>query len=288
MNGAPTIDGLLRAGTAALAGRSDSPGLDARLLLGKVLGWDRAALAARAERPVSAADAAAFRALLGERRAGVPVAYLTGVREFWSLPFAVSPAVLVPRPETEILVATVLERVPADAPCAVLDLGTGSGVIAVAIANERPRSQVTATDVSAEALAIARTNAASLRVDRIRWRRGSWFDAVPGERFDWIASNPPYVAAADPALAALAAEPREALTPGSRGLEAIERIVEDAPRHLHAAGGLAVEHGADQAEAVAALFAARGFEDVRCVRDHAGLPRVTLGTISDIQRGTRP
>ncbi len=288
MSRAPTIDELLRTGAAGLAGRSDSPGLDARLLLGKVLGWDRAALAARPERTVSATDAAAFRALLEERRAGVPVAYLTGVREFWSLPFAVSPAVLVPRPETELLVATVLERLPADAPSAVLDLGTGSGVIAIAIAKERPRSRVTATDVSAEALAIARSNAASIGVDRVRWRRGSWFDAVPGERFDWIASNPPYVAATDPALAALAAEPREALTPGDSGLEAIERIVADAPRHLHPAGGLAVEHGADQDRAVATLFAARGFEGVRCVRDHAGLPRVTLGTISDIQRGLGP
>ena len=165
MSRAPTIDELLRTGAAGLAGRSDSPGLDARLLLGKVLGCDRAALAARPERTVSATDAAAFRALLAERRAGVPVAYLTGVREFWSLPFAVSPAVLVPRPETELLVATVLERLPADAPCAVLDLGTGSGVIAIAIAKERPRSRVTATDVSAEALAIARSNAASIAFD---------------------------------------------------------------------------------------------------------------------------
>ena len=285
MSGAPTIGGWLRAGAAALEGCSDSPGLDAQLLLAKVLGSDRAALAAHPERPVDAAAAAAFRALLDERRAGVPVAYLTGVREFWSLPLAVSRAVLVPRPETEVLVEIALERVPPDAPCAVLDLGTGSGAIALAIASERPRSRITATDVSAEALAVARTNAGSLGIDRIRWRRGSWFEAVPGERFDWIVSNPPYVAAADPALLALGAEPREALTPGSSGLEAIERIVEDAPRHLRAAGGLAVEHGADQGAAVATLFAARGFADVRCVRDHAGLPRVTLGLISDIHRG---
>ena len=285
MSVASTISEVLRAGARALEGHSGSPSLDAQLLLGKVLGSNRAALAAHPERPVAAAEAAAFRALLEERRAGVPVAYLTGVREFWTLAVAVSPAVLVPRPETEVLVEAALERLPADVPRAVLDLGTGSGVIALAIASERPRSRITATDVSAGALAVARANAASLGIDRIRWLRGSWFDAVPGERFDWIVSNPPYVAAADPALVALSAEPREALTPGSSGLEAIERIVADAPRHLNAAGGLAIEHGADQGDAVAALFAARGFEAVRGVSDHAGRPRVTLGTISDVQRG---
>ena len=285
MSDALTIGEVLRAGAAALEGRSDSPSLDAQLLLGKVLRSNRTALAARPERPVTAAEVAAFRTLLEERRAGVPVAYLTGVREFWSLSIAVSPAVLVPRPETEVLVETALECLPADVPCALLDLGTGSGVIALALASERPRSRVTATDVSTDALAVARSNEAALGIDRIRWRRGSWFDAVPGERFDWIVSNPPYIAATDPALVALAAEPREALTPGNTGLEAIERIVEDAPRHLHPAGVLAVEHGATQGDAVAALFTARGFEGVRGVRDHAGLPRVTLGKISDVQRG---
>ncbi|HUY84568.1 MAG TPA: peptide chain release factor N(5)-glutamine methyltransferase, partial [Steroidobacteraceae bacterium] len=270
---------------ARLAGCSDSPRLDAQLLLGKILRCDRATLVACAARPVADADTAAFLALLRARCDGTPVAYLTGVREFWSLPLTVSPAVLVPRPETEVLVEAVLDHLPPEAARRVLDLGTGSGAIALAIASERARAEITATDVSAEALAIARANASVLGFDRIRWRRGSWYEAVPGERFDLIVSNPPYVAAADPALAHLTAEPLEALTPGPTGLEALERIVADAARHLSAGGLLAIEHGADQGAAVAAELAGHRFRDVRLLRDGAGLPRVSLAYLSDDSRG---
>ncbi len=285
MSATATIGGLLRAGTARLAGCSDSPHLDAQLLLGKVLRCGRATLVACAERPVADADAAGFLALLRERCGGAPVAYLTGVREFWSLPLSVSPAVLVPRPETEVLVEAVLEHLPSNAPRLVLDLGTGSGAIALAIASERALAEITATDVSAEALAIARANANALGMDRILWRRGSWYEAVPGERFDLIVSNPPYVAEADPALARLGAEPLEALSPGPTGLEALERIVADAARHLNAGGLLAMEHGADQGAAVAEDLAGHGFHNVRLLRDGAGLPRVSLANLSTDSRG---
>ncbi len=279
MSAAPSIAELLRSGADALRACSESPRLDAELLLGKVLAITRSALIAHGDASVAPAACGAYADLLARRRAGAPVAYLTGTREFWSLPLAVTPQVLVPRPDTETLVEVALEFLPRDRACAVLDLGTGSGAIALAVASERPLARVTATDVSPEALEIASRNAQALGLTRIDWRLGSWFDAVPDERFDAVLANPPYIAAADPAILALAAEPRIALTPGPSGLEALAAIIGGAARHLRAAGLIALEHGASQAEDVAMLLARHDFVGIRSHADRAGLPRVTLASI---------
>ncbi len=277
MTPSPSITGLLRSGAAALGAHSESPRLDAELLLGAVLGCGRAALIARGTDPIDAAAAGRFEGLIASRAEGMPVAYLTGTREFWSLPLAVTPAVLVPRPETETLVEAALSHLPPDRDCTVLDLGTGSGALALALARERPRARVTGTDVSADALGVARANGLALGLSRVEWRLGSWFEAVAGARFDVIVSNPPYVAAGDPAMALLCREPALALTPGPSGLEAFERIVAGAPGHLADGGVLALEHGAAQAPDVAALMTAHGFHAIESLRDQAGLPRVALG-----------
>jgi release factor glutamine methyltransferase len=271
-----TVAAALRRAALTLQEASGSPRLDAELLLGTVLGRSRAGLAVVGDAPLGAAAAREFEQLLARRRAGAPVAYLTGAREFWSLEFAVSPAVLVPRPETELLVELALAHLPANGEHSVLDLGTGSGAIAIAIAHERPRARVTGTDRSAAALGVARANGARLVADRVRWCGGSWFDAVPGERFDVILANPPYVAAGDDALARLAAEPFEALSPGATGLEAFATIIASAPDHLREGGILALEHGATQAAALAGWFAHARFAAIETRADHAGLPRVTF------------
>ncbi len=275
-----SITEALRSAAARLAHGSESARLAAEVLLGHVLGVGRSGLVAAGATPLSAGRQAAFDGLVARRLAGAPVAYLTGTREFWSLPLCVSPAVLVPRPETEMLVELALERLAPRRPCTVLDLGTGSGAIALAIARERPHAAVTGTDLSPQALAVAGANARALGITNIDWRLGDWFAAVPGRRFDLIVSNPPYVAGADPALAALAAEPALALTPGASGLEAIAAIAAAAADHLRPAGCLAVEHGAGQGVAAAALFGRHGFEGITTHADLAGAPRVTLGTLS--------
>jgi release factor glutamine methyltransferase len=227
-----------------------------------------------------AQDAArAYEDLISRRLNGTPVAYLTGRAEFWSLPLTVTPAVLVPRPETELLVEQALQLKSADERCSVLDLGTGSGAIALSIATERPHWNVTGVDFSREALKVAAQNSGDLEVTRVRWRLGNWFESVSGERFDLIVTNPPYVGSADPALVRLAAEPEMALTPGPSGLEALSAIIADAPPHLNAGGWLLLEHGSTQAEDVAGLLERRGFELIRTVRDFAGRPRVTLGSV---------
>ncbi len=274
-----TVAESLSAGAAALRRRSDSPRLDAELLLAKVLGLSRSALIARSGDPVADLQQRGYGELLARRASGVPVAYLTGTREFWSLPLHVTPAVLVPRPETEILVELALERLPRVGTVSVLDLGTGSGAIALAMASERPQAAITGVDVSPAALEVAIHNSRDLGLHGIHWRLGSWFDAVPGQRFDMILANPPYIAAQDPALEGLRAEPALALTCGSTGLEALAAIAQRAPLHLRAGGWLIVEHGRDQAAAVAQLFEQHGFAQVRCHSDFSGNPRVTLGIV---------
>ncbi|HUX72919.1 MAG TPA: peptide chain release factor N(5)-glutamine methyltransferase [Steroidobacteraceae bacterium] len=280
MKPTPSIAELLWTAAGELRGRSESPRLDAEVLLGKVLGQSRAELIVHAAAAVDAAARERYADLLRRRRAGAPVAYLTGVREFWSLPLAVTPAVLVPRPDTETLVEAALLHLPADRECAVLDLGTGSGAIALAIASERPLARLTATDISRPALDVARRNAQALSLSRIDWRLGSWFEAVANERFDAVLANPPYIGAEDPAIASLGAEPLLALTPGASGLEALEQIIAGAGRHLRDGGLLAVEHGSGQRAAVAALFARHEFTGIRTLRDRGGRPRVTLGKLN--------
>jgi release factor glutamine methyltransferase len=257
--------------------------IDAQVLLAHLLGRNRAWLAAHGDDALSRAEAEAFAALARRRRAGEPVAYLTGIREFRGLALKVTDAVLIPRPETETLVEVALALLPADRDALVLDLGTGSGAIALAIGHERPRARVIATDVSPAALALARENARRLGVANVAFVDSDWYATVDaaaaGARFDLIASNPPYVAGGDPHLdeGDLKCEPAIALTPGGDGLASLRSIVAGAPARLAPGGALVVEHGYDQAEAVRGLFAQAGFTDIRSTRDLAGIPRVMSG-----------
>jgi release factor glutamine methyltransferase len=254
---------------------------DAELLLAHCWRRTRTRLLTTADDPVPDDVAACFEAAVARRADGVPVAYLLGRREFWSLEFEVSPAVLVPRPETELLVQRALALVRAPE-TAVADLGTGCGAIAIAIAHERPRWSVTGTDVAEAALEVARRNGQSLVPGRVTWRHGDWFAALAGRRFHALLSNPPYIAADDPALSGdgLRHEPRHALTPGGDGLGALATLINGAPGHLLPGGWLLLEHGAAQGEALRALLVARGFTSVTSHRDLAGHERVTEGKLA--------
>ncbi len=276
----PRLRQLLREGTDALRAHETNSPLAAEVLLAHVLDLPRAALITRGELPIEAEAAARYRTLVGRRVAGEPIAYLTGQREFWSLPLEVTPAVLIPRPETELLVERALALLPAAAVAGVVrvaDLGTGSGAVALALASERPGWQLTATDQSAAALEVARANAVRLHLPQIEFLAGDWFAPLTGRRFEAIVSNPPYVAHGDAALAALRYEPASALSPGPNGLEALQQLIRQAPAHLERGGWLALEHGADQAAAVSAALVAAGYARVRCHRDLAGRNRVTEG-----------
>lgn len=268
VDAAPTVRSLLDEARAAI------PLREARLLLRHILGVPHATLEAHPERKVSLQDTAAFRALVVRRAAGEPVAYLTGHREFHGMDFHVTPAVLIPREETELLVDIAVEK-PAQR---ILDLGTGSGCLAIAVAKQLPQAQVTAVDVSAAALDVARKNAARHGVP-VRFLQGDWFAPLEGERFDLILANPPYVAEGDPHLAQgdVRFEPRSALAAGAQGLDDIRRIVAGAGAHLVPGGRLYFEHGYDQAPAVAALLAEAGFVAVEQRADLAGILRVTGG-----------
>jgi release factor glutamine methyltransferase len=265
---------------ARLAAASASASLDAEMLVAQVLGTARVSLAADPDRAMAPEELLALEALVRRRLAGEPVAYLTGRREFWSLNLEVTPDVLVPRPETELLVESALASIAGLANPAVVDLGTGSGAIAIAIAAERPDALVTATDVSATALGVAQRNAAALGLRNLRFREGAWYTPLEGWRFDAIVSNPPYVAAGDPALVALAHEPRLALVAGSDGLEALTAVASGAPRHLAPGGWLLVEHGASQGDAARSLLRSAGLEKITTRADLAGLDRVTEGAMA--------
>ena len=260
--------------------------LDAQVLLAHALGKDRAWLVAHADDALLREQTAAYAALARRRREGEPVAYLTGIREFWGLPFAVSKAVLIPRPETETLVELALARLPRDRDVRVLDLCTGSGAIAIAIAHERPRAAILATDVSDDALDVARENARRLSGSNVHFVLADVYEGVPstwrGARFDLVASNPPYVSAHDPHLADgdVRFEPAAALVAGDDGLAVMRRVVAGARERLAPGGTLAVEHGYDQADAVRELFAAAGYVQIESVRDLAGIPRVAAGRVA--------
>ena len=269
----PRIDALLRAAAARV-----EPG-DAALLLAHALGRPRAWLYAHGDEAPDPAAMQRFEALLARREAGEPVAYLTGRRGFWRHELRVTPDTLVPRPETERLVELALERLAPGAPLRIADLGTGSGAIALALALERPRARIVATDASPAALAVARGNADALGAGNIEFRHGSWFEPLAGERFDLVASNPPYVADGDPHLAQgdLRFEPAAALASGADGLDDIRVIARDAPAHLVPGGWLLLEHGFDQGAAVRALLLAAGFAEVGTGRDLEGRDRVGFG-----------
>jgi release factor glutamine methyltransferase len=252
--------------------------LDAQLLLAHLLARPRAWLIAHDDTPLDVAQGPAWRALLARRAAGEPLAYLVGAKEFHGLTLQVDARVLVPRPETELLVDWALERLAdATGPAPrVADLGTGSGAIALAVKHAWPAAEVLATDVDDGALEVARANAARLGL-ALATRRSAWWAALVGERFDLVLSNPPYIAGADPHLPALRHEPSLALTPGGDGLDALRAIVAGAGAHLRAGGWLLLEHGHDQAEAVHALLRLHGFEAIETRRDLAGQPRCTGG-----------
>ncbi len=256
---------------------SESPRLDAELLLARAIDTPRSYLIAHPEDMPDQAAARRFNDAIDARAAGKPLAYITGEKEFWSLDLKVTPATLVPRPETELLVEHAIGYVSRREPMQVLDLGTGSGAIAIAIAKERPLSDVLATDISDEALLVAEHNARAHDVANISFASGSWLDAVGDEKFDVIVSNPPYVRSDDPALETLAFEPQSALAAGADGLDAIRKLVVEARHAANPGAMLLIEHGADQGETVAELFSSAGWQDVRGISDLAGLPRVTVG-----------
>jgi release factor glutamine methyltransferase len=255
--------------------------LDAQLLLAHVLDVPRAWLAAHDTDALPQEAADAFVALARRRRDGEPVAYLTGVREFWGLALRVTPDVLIPRPETETLVELALALIPRDRPARILDLGTGSGAIALALAHERPQAKVTGVDHSAAALVVARDNARRLAIANVEFMKSDWYAGVGDERFDVIVANPPYVASADPHLEEgdVRFEPRAALSPGGDGLTALRMIVAGARRRLVANGHLVVEHGYDQSTAVQELFRDAGFDRITVRNDLAGIARIVGGTL---------
>jgi release factor glutamine methyltransferase len=279
----PRLDLALRAAAARLPGPDARHEAEHLLLL--VLGRDRAWLFAHGDDPLPEPEAAAFDALLTRRATGEPLAYLLGRRGFWTLDLQVSPATLIPRPETERLVELALERLPDDRALRIADLGTGSGAIALALASERPRAQVVATDLSEEALHVAQANAEANRIANVVFRHGSWLAPLAGERFDLIASNPPYIADGDPHLVQgdLRFEPPTALSSGADGLDAIREIVALAPSHLLSGGWLLLEHGWDQGDAIRSLLAAAGFRDVATETDLEQRDRVTLGRVTEGQ-----
>lgn len=272
-----TLGAALAAATRWLSSLDADARRDAEVLVCHASGATRAELVTHAERPLAASAWDTLARLLERRRRGEPIAYLTGRREFWSLELRVSPATLVPRPETELLVERALARIPEATAAPAVDLGTGSGAIALALAAERPRLQVVATDCSVEALAVARANAARVGVGNVEFRLGEWFAPLADRRFAAIVSNPPYVRSDDPVLyqGELRFEPRAALDGGSDGLEAIRLVIAQAPAHLDPGGWLLLEHGFDQGEAVRALLQAHGYDRIRTWRDLAGHERVT-------------
>lgn len=255
--------------------------LEAQLLLAHVLQCTRMQLYTAFDKPLAEGELAGYRALIKRRLGGEPVAYLLGEHEFWGIPLHVDPSVLVPRPDTETVIEVARStRADRAAPCRVLDLCTGSGAIALALAKELPGAQVIATDVSAEAVAIARRNALRAGLgDRVEVRHGDLFAPVAGETFDLIASNPPYIATAviETLSAEVKREPRLALDGGVDGLAFYDRICAEAPAYLGPGGALVVEHGFDQADAVRARFERAGFTGVALVHDLGKQPRVTWG-----------
>ena len=257
---------------------SESPRRDAEILLGFVTGKARTFILAFGETPLTDEQQEQLAALLARRVRGEPVAHLIGEREFWSLPLFVSPATLIPRPDTECLVEQALARLPA-APCRILDLGTGTGAIALALASERPDCQVTAVDLIPDAVALAQRNADHLGIRNIEIVQSRWFSALEGQQFSLIVSNPPYIDAQDPHLAQgdVRFEPLSALVAADNGLADLHTLIKDAPRYLLPQGWLLLEHGWQQGAAVREIFARYGWQQVETCRDYGDNERLTLG-----------
>ena len=268
--------------TAALGLEKREARLESRVLATFAWNVSPAWLIAHDTDPLAATQIMTFASLLGRRLAGEPIAYLTGTREFYGRPFQVSPDVLIPRPETELLVELALERIPPGQALEVLDLGTGSGCIAISLALERPHARITAVDRSAAALAIAQRNADILNA-RVDFLTSDWFETLAGRRFDLIVSNPPYIAVADPHLTCgdVRFEPLSALAAGQDGLDDLRQLAVAACAHLKPGGGLLLEHGYDQADAVQTLLRMNGIHAPQSWGDLAGILRVSGGNLSE-------
>ncbi len=259
---------------------SDSARLDAEMLIARAIDMPRSYLFAHPEDMLDEGALARLESTVVRRLAGEPMAYISGSKEFWSLEIMVTPATLVPRPETELLVDHALRKIPRRAEWNILDLGTGSGAIALALATDRPLCNITAVDISTDALAVAAENARHLNVPNIEFLEGNWTDPVRDRTFRIIVSNPPYVRDDDPALESLKAEPASALKAGPDGLDAIEIIARDCVSIIEDDGVLLIEHGADQRDPAAEVLMSYGWQSIRCYDDYAGLPRVTSAHLS--------
>jgi release factor glutamine methyltransferase len=275
----PTIKTLLAHAANALSSHSESPLLDAEVLLGFVLGKPRTYLRAWCDSTPADQQLAAFAALVKQRQQGTPIAYLTGTREFWSRDFTVTPEVLIPRPDTELLIELSLELIPKNQAVKLIDLGTGSGIIAVTLAAERPNAHVTAVDASLAALAVAKHNARQHQLTNIEFHQSDWFTNVPNSLFDLVISNPPYIDSGDKHLKQgdVRFEPKTALIAKDHGLSDIQIIADKARNYLKPAGHLLVEHGYNQAPQVQAIFNALAYDKVQSYQDLSGQPRVTYG-----------
>lgn len=277
-----SIRELVEEGRRKLDRIAEAPAHEAEILLAAAIGRDRSYLKAHPEAELRDCEMTdRYEALLTRRSLGEPVAYLLGEQEFWSLPLRVGPGVLIPRPETELLVERSLAHLPETATAAVLDLATGSGAVALAVASERPLCRVIGTDVSPEAVVLARENALRNGAERVEFRAGRWFEPVSGERFDLITCNPPYIADADPRVETSVRlyEPHGALFAGPTGLEALREVVAGAARHLCPGGWLVLEHGDQQGPDVRTLLSAAGFAAVATHRDLAGRERCSEGSL---------
>lgn len=265
-----------------LASSSDTEAIDAELLLAHSIGKDRSYLYAWPEKELTVDQYCIFESLLSKRLQGEPIAYLLGAREFWSLDLQVTPDVLIPRPDTELLIEYVLQQVlPSDS--SLMDMGTGSGAIALALASERPQWHLLATDFSSKALQVAGANAKHLAINNVRFVESNWFVDVTSSMFDLIVSNPPYIAESDKHLKQgdLRFEPLAALASGHDGLDDLREIISMAPTYLKANGGLVLEHGYDQAEAVQALLAQAGFIRREVIKDYGGQERISAGWLEN-------
>jgi len=275
----PTIKTLLAHAANTLTSHSDSPSLDAEVLLGFVLGKPRTYLRAWCDNTLTDEQIDVFNALIQQREQGTPIAYLTGTREFWSRDFTVTVDVLIPRPDTELLIELSLELIPKNQAVKLIDLGTGSGIIAVTLAAERPDAQVIAVDASLAALEVARYNAQQHQLTNIEFYQSDWFTNLPDEQFDLVISNPPYIDPDDEHLQQgdVRFEPKSALIADNQGLSDIEIIADKARGYLKPAGHLLIEHGYNQAAQVQAIFNALAYDKVQSYRDLSGQPRVTYG-----------
>lgn len=274
---AADIDALLRDAAAQFQMVSDSAEADAAWLLADSLGYKQCKLSQlRAAQP-SPDQQMRFAQAVERRRQGEPVAYILGEWDFWDFSLKLNPDVLIPRPETELLVETCLSKLSSESTGQILDLGTGSGAIALAIAKERPQTQLTATDQSAAALRVAASNAAQLGLNNVRFVHSDWFQELADQRFDLIASNPPYIDPSDPCLAKLSREPSSALIAADHGMADLRRIVQQAPNQLNQHGWLLLEHGADQAAEVRRELSRADFSHIATLRDYAGHERISLG-----------